>query len=431
MDTDLVIVGAGVAGIGAAKAARWLGLEHIVLEASHRIGGRAYTEYPVPGVPFDLGCHWLHSARRNPLTQLLAPFGMDVQKSWDWRSDFFRDGRWLDGAEAGNRERAAVDALARLGREGKDIALYDSYDHDNEWAPLLDYWASLNHSADPDQVSTMDAYDYEETGEHQEWPVKQGLGALVSRFGADVPVRLNTVVKSIDFSGKEVMVKTMSGDIRPSKVLLTVSTGILNAGDIEFTPALPGWKQDAIADVPLGNHNRICLTFDSEVLSDYTRDTVTYFDDDDPPMNFAIRPFGFNYVVAVTGGRFADWLERAGQQASIDYARERLVRMFGAEVGRKISGSTVTAWRGEPWIRGAYSSVRPGSYGARALLSRAVDDRVFFAGEATSENFMCSAHGAYISGVRAAVQVAGRDAAEEHGEIDAESLAWKLASVQP
>lgn len=430
MDTDLVIVGAGAAGIGAAKAARRLGLDHVVLEASHRIGGRAYTEHPAPGVSFDLGCHWLHSASRNPLTQLLSPFGMNVKKSWDWRSNIFRNGRWIDGSKAREFELEAMDSVFDMAERGEDVAAWDAYDPDSEWAPLVDYWISLNHSADPDQVSIRDARDYEETGEHQDWPVKQGLGTLLARFGANVPVRLNTAVQRIDYSGRKVVVKTTVGDICAAHVLVTVSTGILNAGDIDFVPALPEWKQNAIADIPLGNHNRICLLFDREVLGDYTKDTATYFDDEDPPMNFTIRPFGFNYAVAVTGGRFADWLERAGQQASVDYARDRLVRMFGSDAGKYITGSIVTAWRGDPWIRGAYSSVRPGAYGARALLSRPVDERIFFAGEATSGNFMCTAHGAYISGVREAMQIAGATSGESQIGVDAQALAWTLASVR-
>lgn len=429
MNTELVIVGAGAAGIGAAKAAARLGVEHIVLEASHRIGGRAYTEYLGPGVPFDLGCHWLHSARENPLTRLLELYGMDARENWEWRSNVYRDGRWRDGSGARELELAAFDSASEMAAHGSDLPLYDVYDHDNEWAPLLDYWISLNHSVDPDQVSLCDACDYEETGEHQDWPVKQGYGSLIHRFGEDIRVRLNTVVKGIDYRGSGVTVSTAEGDIHAAAVLITVSTGILDAGDIRFAPALPAWKLDAISSLPLGNHNRICLAFDRDLFGDYGRDTATFFDDEDPPMNFSVRPFGFNYVVAVTGGRFADWLERAGQAASIDYATERLVSMFGSDAGRCISGSIVTAWRGDPWVRGAYSAVRPGAYGARALLAETIDDRVFFAGEATSPNFMDTAHGAYISGVREALRAAEVIRTEKQDGMDARSLAWELASV--
>ena len=429
MDVDLVIVGAGAAGIGAAKAARWLDLDHVLVEASHRIGGRAYTEHPAPGISFDLGCHWLHSASRNPLTRLLVPYGMDVQKTWDGRSGIFRNKEWLDGNQAREFEIKARDTAAELAGRGEDIAACDAYDRDSEWAPLMDYWISLDHSTDSDQISIRDMCAYEYTGENQDWPVKQGLGTLIARFGAEVPVRLNSAVTRIDYSGGETLVHTTGGDIRASRVLLTVSTGVLNAGDVKFTPALPAWKRDAINDLPLGNHNRICLVFDRNVFGVYRRDTATFFNDDDPPMDFYIRPFGSNCAVAVTGGRFADWLERAGQQASIDYARERLVKMFGSEAGRHIENATVSAWRGDPWIRGAYSATRPGAYGARHMLAEPVDEKIYFAGEATSANFMDTAHGAYISGVREVLRLANTISHHDRNPVHSEAMAWELTRI--
>ena len=432
MSPDLVIIGAGSAGLGAAKAAEWCGLDYVVLEASHRIGGRAYTETPAPGIHFDLGCHWIHTASRNPFTHLLHAYDMEVQQNWKWRTNFFIGNRWIQDDEAAQFEQSAHEGMAALAKRGKDIAAMDTYDRNNVWAPVVDYWISLNYSTDPDQVSLRDITDFEDTGEGEDWPVKQGLGTLLSRFGSGVPVSLNSPVIELDSTGKQIVVKTKVGDISAPFVIVTVSTGILNAGDIKFTPSLPEWKRDAIENLQLGNHNRICLVFDRDVFDGYTRDTATYFDDADPPMSFSIRPFGLNYAVGVTGGRFADWLERAGQQASIDYARERLVHMFGADAGRHLVRSVVSAWRGEPWIRGAYSATAPGAYGARGNLAEPIDEKLLFAGEATSENFMDTVHGAYISGVREALRV-GRTLAKtmrKASATDPEKLSWLLTQAQ-
>ena len=247
------------------------------------------------------------------------------------------------------------------------------------------------------------------------------------RFGSDLPVRLNTAVTEIDSTGTHIVVKTHKGEVTAPNVIVTVSTGILNSGDIRFKPELPEWKRSAIEKLQLGNHNRICLVYDRNVFGGYADQTATYLGGgDDMPMYFEIKPFGFNYAVGSTGGRFADWLERAGQDASIDFARERLVHMFGSEAGRNIVKAVVTAWRGDPWVRGAYSAVAPGSHGARKDLGASVDDRIFFAGEATSPNFMQTAHGAYISGVRAAQQVIASLGKKEKKTMDAEQLAWFL-----
>ena len=110
-------------------------------------------------------------------------------------------------------------------------------------------------------------------------------------------------------------------------------------------------------------------------------------------MSFEIRPFGFNYVSGMTGGRFADWLERAGIEASADLAKENLKKAFGSDITKHVVRHLVTAWRGDPWVKGAYSAARPGTVGQRARLADAIDRRLFFAGEATSNEFFATAHG--------------------------------------
>ena len=427
MQVDVIIVGAGAAGIGAAKAADRLGLNYLLLEASHRIGGRAYTESPTPGIQFDLGCHWLHSASRNPFTQLLNPYGMHTSK-WEWHSHFYKNGGWLDGTQGFVEFEANIyETMKEMARQGQDLSVAELYDRDSEWASFYDYVISLLTSVDPDQVTFRDLTDYTYTGEGEDWPVKEGYGTLITRFGSDVPVKLNTQVTDIDLTGKVPVVQTQRGDIRTGAVIITVSTGLLNADAIRFKPELPQWKRQAIHNLQLGNHNRICLIYDRNVFGDHSGTAATWMDGDEVPMYFEIRPFGQNYAVGSTGGRFADWLEKAGQEASTEYAREKLMAMFGSEAGRNITKTVVTAWRGDPWIRGAYSATTPGSHGARKGLARPVEDRLFFAGEATSLDFMDTAHGAYISGVRAA-----REAALALSVVDptqeAEQLAWLMVN---
>lgn len=423
---DVVIIGAGAAGIGAAKAAQRIGLKFVMLEASHRIGGRAYTESPAPDVYFDLGCHWLHAASRNPFTQLLRPYGMQVGP-WAWHTHFYQEGSWMDShGDFLTFEANVYQAMQELARQGRDVSVAEVYDREHKWAPFYDYVVSLLFSVDPDQVSVREFTDFEYTGEGEDWPVREGYGTMIDRYGSDLPVNLNTPVTEIDATGKGVLVKTQRGEISASKVIVTASTGVLNANDIRFKPRLPAWKRDAMHSLQLGNHNRICLIYDRNVFADHPGQTATCLDGDEIPMYFEIRPFGQNYAVGSTGGRFADWLERAGQEASIDYAREKLVRMFGSDAGKNVVKSVVTAWRGDPWVRGAYSATAPGRHGARKDLSRPVDDRIFFAGEATSLNFMATAHGAFISGVRAALEVAASVGVSLEEDLSAEQLSWQL-----
>jgi monoamine oxidase len=405
-DTDVAIVGAGAAGLAAAKTLADLGVPFVLLEASHRIGGRAYTEEVGPGQPFDLGCHWMHSASRNPFVAIADAHGFDYDKiGFAGRGRIA--GAWTSAAEEAEIEALKArnsQAIARAAAAGRDLAAAEVTERDGRWTPLYDYFFSLWTSFDVDQVSIVDLEAYIDTEEN--WPLKQGYGALVARHAAGVPVTLNAQVTAIDWSGKALRLTTPQGEIRAKKVIVTVSTGILAGGHIRFDPALPDWKQEAAAALPLGNHNRICLIYDRNVFGAEAPPGAALLNDGAEPMSFTIRPFGYDYVVGLTGGRFADWLERAGVAAAVDLATENLRKAFGADAVKHLVGHNVTAWRGDPWVRGAYSAAQPGQAGQRRRLAEALDHRLFFAGEATSLGSYSTAHGAHITGIATAREVA-------------------------
>lgn len=403
-DVDVVIVGAGAAGLAAAMAARQKGLTAVLLEASHRIGGRAYTEEMAPGIPFDLGCHWMHSASLNPFVPIADRFGFHYHKSGSWRPAVHTPQGWASTAEEaaiialGQANEAAMKAsVAR----GEDVAVADLVDHNHPWAAFQAYWFTLYTSREIDQVSAADVVAYADTGEN--WPVQEGYGALVARWAADVPVTLNAAATRVRWGTDGVSVETPKGTIRGRRLLVTVSTNMLTAGRIVFDPPLPDWKIEAAAQLPLGVHNRIGIKLNHDPFGPDAPLNVTVFSkEDEPPMAIQLRPFGHDYVVGVTGGRFGEWLEHAGTAASIEHLTDHLVNAFGGDIRRALSQRTiVTAWAGDPWTLGSYSSATPGNHKARAELARPIDDILYFAGEATSPDFFSTCHGAYLSGFAA------------------------------
>lgn len=403
---EVAIVGAGAAGLGAAKALAARGVSFVVLEASHRIGGRAYTEEVGQGQPFDLGCHWLHSASINPFTKIADDLGFAYKKTPFLRHIRFAD-RWASEAERAERDTffdrnfERMDAAAAAGR---DVPVIEVTERESRWTAEFDYMISLLYSHDSDRVSTLDYSAYKDTGEN--WPLREGYGRLVASFAAEVPVTLNCEVTRIDRRGKDIRLETSQGEVRAARAVVTVSTGILGGGHIAFDPPLPDWKQQAIADLPVGNHNRICLILDGRQRNEDLPEGGILLDGESEPMALRLRPFGYDYVVGLTGGRFADWLERAGPEASADLVTENLKKLVGNGIAKHVVGHSVTAWRGDPWVRGAYSAARPGAAHQRRELARPLDDRLFFAGEATSAEFYSTAHGAYLSGLAAAEAVA-------------------------
>ena len=405
---EVAVIGAGAAGLAAAKALAAQRIPFVLLEASHRIGGRAHTEYPPDGAPFDLGCHWMHSASINPFVPIADEYSVRYEKRDDYGPEarYFRGGEWVSELAleslAEESETAEV-AIAAAWSEGIDSSVAEVTERDGEWTSVLDYYTTLDTSVDPDEVSIGDVVSYEDTDEN--WPVVDGYGQLVERWGSSVPVSLNTEVRVIHWSDTGVRLETTQGDVRAKRVIITVSTGILASGVLRFVPELPESKQSAIAALPLGNYNHVRFWMDHRLFPTDVPERVLVEVDHDSPILLNLRPHGFDCVIGLVAGRYADWLERSGSVASAAVVKEALSSVFGHDIVRHIKGDRQSAWRGNPFVRGAYSSAAPGQFNQRAVLAEPIADRLFFAGEATSLNHFCTCHGAMMSGELAGQKV--------------------------
>ena len=412
-ETDVIIIGAGAAGLSAAKQLSSLGLSYSVIEGSHRIGGRAYSEEIAPGVWFDLGCAFLEGAETTfiPIADKLGiTVGRDKGNPFEKaRVRYHRNGKTLN-----DDQRAACiqylddsyNAIYAAAERGRDVAVSDIVDLDNEYAAPLMAVISSQWVHDLDQVSCADVADSEGGASFR---VLNGYGNLVAAWGADVAVSLNTRAERVDWTGPGVAVETPKGTITGRTALITVSTGILGSGDILFSPGLPDWKTDAIVNIPNGTENKMCIYFDTDVFGADGRGCHSTWNDDDIGNGARIEAsvMGHNYSVAFVGGPHAVWLEKQGQQACHDFAVDSIADVFGHHIRKHVSRSIVTAWTTEPWTRGSYACARPGQAHQRATLARPIDERLFFAGEATINGAQGTCHGAYLSGIRAADEIAG------------------------
>src|SRR5579871_4815782 len=229
-EPDVVVIGAGSAGLAAAKTLIARGFAVQVVESRKRIGGRAWTDKARYGVPVDLGCSWLHSADINPFLEIAAALGFHVQRTEPGWSGRRRIGQ-LSEAERNAVEKTiadGLDAIHEAGEAGKDIAASTVLDKSTAGRPLLDAVISWIYGADPDQVSTIDAVRYRDTGHN--WPVKEGYGALVEAYGAGLPVALNTRAKTIDWSRSGVKVTTAAGAINARVAVVALPTTVMAEG---------------------------------------------------------------------------------------------------------------------------------------------------------------------------------------------------------
>ncbi len=187
--------------------------------------------------------------------------------------------------------------------------------------------------------------------------------------------------------------------------MIAVSTGVLASGDIQFSPELPIEKQSAIAALPLGNYNRIRLEIDRHEFPDDLAERVVVSRPGYSPIQISLGAYGFNCAIGIVAGRYADWLERGGTAASREAVIDALCHVFGNDLRTKVKSDRQSAWRGNPFVRGAYSTSVPGQFHQRSVLAQPVADRLFFCGEATSADHFCTCHGARMTGERAVREV--------------------------
>ena len=404
-EVDVAIIGAGAAGLGAARALEGSGLSVIVLEARDRVGGRAHTVLAAADITFDLGCGWLHSADKNSFVEIARQLNFAIDKTRPpWREQ-----GWDAGFPPSLRAEfiEALDAFYNRAEEAaadpRDAAASTCLDPGNRWNPMIDAISTYINGATLDRVSLHDMDAYEDT--EINWRVPRGYGALIAAYSAPCPVALDAQVRSIDHSGKRVRIETSRGTLGANKVIVTVPTSLIASENIRFDPPLPA-KVEAARGLPLGVDDKVMLRLDepgalrNDVgLRGATMRTAMG--------SFHIRPFGQPCIEGFFGGPFARELEDAGAGAMAAQAIDEIVAMLGSNYRSKLTPLVESRWAHDPFAQGAYSHALPGHAGARAVLAAPVDGRLFFAGEATSPNFFSTAHGARDTGERAAREAAG------------------------
>jgi len=399
-DPDVVVVGAGAAGLAAADTLSRKGRSVVVLEARDRIGGRAWTDTRRFGLPFDHGCSWLHSADSNPWHPIARAAGYTLMNHDDAGEAVFVSGRRASGSEEEAYGRAwdgLQGAISKAGRAGQDVSAGSVSPRHEPWIHVAEVWTGpMSMGKDVDDFSALDWHNLASTVPNV--MIKEGFGTLVAGHFAGLPVSLSTPVKAIRWGGPGVAVDTDAGTLRARACIVTVSVGVLAAGGIAFDPPLPGWKQDAIAGLPMGLFAKIPLRLDGERLGLADNAWLTYYTDRPECCFFLSFPFGFDLLIGFVGGRFGWDLAAQGEAAAVAFATDALKGMFGSDVGRHVVDGTITRWDSDPWTLGSYASAAPGRFDARAAMRRPVDDRLWFAGEACGGAHAATCGGAYQSG---------------------------------
>lgn len=408
---DVVIVGAGAAGIGAGIALREHGLTFVILEAADRVGGRAYTDFTSLPVPWDHGCHWLHCADVNPLVTWADRLGADYRKDeWEDHFTIWQPGGFCTAAELDDARGctlAAFDALERARDLGHDVSIAEVLPDAGRWRTGVESVMRTMAGADPERVSAPGYLALEDTDIN--WPVLSGYGHLVTQMAANLPIRTGTGVEAIDQGATGVTLQTSAGTVTAKAAIVTVSTNVLTSGRIRFSGGPARDFADIVSDLPCGAYEKVALAV-TNLPPDAAGRVFCMVDPGSgvPAIDFQILGTDPPVMIAHLAGEtvLADFA--GDDRAMIAEAVNRLTLAFGTGIRKTVIAGGASDWGHNPLIQGSYSHARPGAARQRAKAIRSETGNVAFAGEALSERWSGTAHGAYQSGRDIARKIAGR-----------------------
>jgi monoamine oxidase len=401
-ELDVIVIGAGAAGLAAARRLATARLSVRVLEARNRLGGRAWTWRDAAGLPIELGCGWLHSADENEWCIVAATLGFALDRTRPaWRTQWNNVG--FPPADQDDYRDAAARFYDRLDAAG-EAEIDQPGDRFLEpgcrWNALINATSTYINGVELDQLSARDFWRYRDTGVNCR--VVEGYGTLIAATGAGLDVALDCPAQVIDHGGRLIRIETPRGELHARAVIVTVPTHVL-AGLPRFVPELPA-KIAAAEALPLGLADKLYLRVDDAAT--FPTDSHLYGAVDRVRTgSYYLRPLGRPLIEGYFGGALARDLEQEGEGAFARFAVDQLAALLGGDIRKRLHPSAASAWARDPHARGSYSHARPGQADARQALAAPVDQRLFFAGEACSSEDFSTAHGAYRSGVSAAEPV--------------------------
>jgi monoamine oxidase len=406
-DVDVAIIGAGAAGIAAARRIAATKARLAILEGSDRIGGRCFTDLTTFGLPYDRGAHWIHTPDLNPVTPLALRSGLDIYPA--------PPGQKIRVGRRNARELEMEDYLAAVVRSNRAIADAARGRSDISCAAVLpkdlaDWQQTVEFVLGPfgcgKDLREVSTADFAKSAERDiDSFCRQGFGALIATLGQGLPVQMSNPVRSIDYNARAgVEIRTARGMLTARTVIVTASTGVLLDNRIKFDPELPRRYQDALERLTLGSYDHIALELPGNPLA-LQRDEVVFEKSSSARTGaILVNISGTTLCTVDVGGRFGRDLSAQGADAMVAFALDWLTGLYGAEIRKAVKRTHATQWNKEPWALGAFSTAAPGGQGARAVLAEPLRDRVWFAGEAVHETLWGTVGGAWASGERAAQQ---------------------------
>ena len=417
---DVIIIGAGMAGLAAARRLRENDFSVLLLEARDRIGGRIWTDYSL-GMPLDMGASWIHGVRGNPVTELAEEFNVETAVT-DYDNQIIYD---YDGRKLSNKEQKELEEwLEELAEEVEAIG--EELDEDAAMGTIIDAILAkvgpdpdelrqLNYglnslieheyAADVDELSVWyGQYGEEFDGKDVIFP--GGYSQLIKPLAAGLDIRLNQIVSQIAY-GDGVTVTTNQGSFTSDYAIVTLPLGVLQRGTVTFSPPLPAEKQTAVSKLGMGLLNKTYFKFD-EAFWDIDTDLIGHIGEQKGDWAEFLNLYKYTGEPVLLGFNAAEngrYLETLSDEEVIADGMRVLRTLYGDDIPEPQT-TFITRWASDPFAGGSYSFVPPGAGEAEyEAMAEPVAEQLFFAGEATHPEYPATVHGALLSGYREAGRI--------------------------
>ena len=418
----VIVIGAGISGLTAARLLKEHGVETIVLEARDRIGGRLWT-HDLDGATVDLGGAWIHGDKKNPVAEAATAANLDyvshpygIKHIYDTIDGVISEERFQDASRTAHRFEWSVAWRQWASAEGTSLndALTDwiekkSFD-DSEARlvrSLIETTIELDYGS-PIDNTTLHWLGHEKSHKGGDHLIEGGYKKLIDHLAEGLDIRLADPVTTIAYDEEGVAVTTQSGVTHTaSHVIVTVSQGVLNAGHIGFDPPLPRWKTNAIEKLDMASLEKVILTFNEMFWTEFEGDAAVYLDRENPgrfPVFIDMtKTAGKPTLACLYGGRFS---RAAVETMTEDEIRQGAIDALATLLQRPIpepKATFVTQWQKDEFALGSYIYMTVDASPADMDdLSRPVEGRVLFAGEGTHFDYIGTASSAMLSGIREA-----------------------------
>lgn len=450
---DIIVIGAGIAGIAAANQLNENGYDVIVLEARDRIGGRILTDNSYDGYYLDVGASWIHGIKNNPIEALAEKYDVErtqfdnftsfvlYDKEGDLvysseKEDFYyneedEDEPICDGA-TGNLERYCAiferfDAFKDFYRNerenirannGEDISLNTALEQfiqqenltEDELIELhfaLVWWIEGDYGADASEISLLSFEDMGYVMEGMEVIFPKGYVQIIDGLADGLDIRLEHVVTEVDYNDDIIHIRTDKGDFDAKYVISTLPLGVLQKNSVDFNPDLPEKKTVSINNLKMGILNKVYYVFD-EVFWNKEHDWIAHMSTEKGHWAYFANLYsvlGKPALLAFNTANFGRDLETMTEEDIVNEGFSVLKKIYGDKIPEPVF-TKVTKWGSDDLSFGSYSYTAVGSTNYDFYeLSKPIDNKVFFAGEATEVNYPATVHGAFFSGVREANRI--------------------------